>query len=93
MIQSPHSLVENCSSDNPHQAGFHIGTLGNWCEYTSPHNVIFRNNQTEGGKHGLMIFYMIPGNTIAPCNPLRNILLMGNRFQNCRSNEPMLLYK
>lgn len=92
MIQSPHSLVENCSSDNPHQAGFHIGTLGNWCEYTSPHNVIFRNNQTEGGKHGLMIFYMIPGNTIAPCNPLRNILLMGNRFQNCRSNEPMLLY-
>lgn len=92
MIQSPHSLVENCSSANPHQAGFHIGTLGNWSEYSSPHNVIFRNNRTEGGKHGLMIFYMVPGNTIAPCNPLRDILLEGNSFQNPRSGQALLLH-
>lgn len=92
MIQSPHSLVENCSSVNAHQAGFHVGTMGNWCEYTSPHNVILRKNRTEGGKHGLMIFYMLPGNRIAGCNPLRDILLEDNSFQNCRSGRPVLLH-
>lgn len=39
-----------------------------------------------------MIFYMLPGNRIADCNPLRDILLEDNSFQNCRSGRPVLLH-
>lgn len=90
MIQSPHSMVENCSADNPEQAGFHIGSLGNWGEYSMPRNVIFRNNRSRGGKHGLMFFYMIPGNIFANCAPLRNIIMADNDLQNCRSGQIIL---
>jgi hypothetical protein len=90
MIQSPHSMIENCSSVDPEQAGFHIGTMGNWCEYSVPHNVIFRNNKTLGGKHGVMLFYIIPGNVFANCSPLRDILMENNELKNCRSGQIIL---
>ena len=90
MIQSPHAMVENCVSYNPGLAGFHIGSAGNWGEYSIPHNVIFRNNKSRGGKHGLMLFYMIPGNEFANCSPLRNIFIKNNDLQNCYSGEIIL---
>lgn len=90
VVQSPHSMVENCSARNANHAGFHIGSLGNWGEYSIPHNVIFRNNKSRGGKHGLMLFYMIPGNEFAKSKPLRDILVENNDLKDCYSGQIIL---
>lgn len=87
VIQSPHALVENCSSENAQYAGIHVGSMGDWQEFLTPHNVICRNNRITGGQYSLMTFYNVGGGKPAQCCPIRNVTFANNVLVAPRSGQ------
>ncbi len=87
VIQSPHALVEGCSSENPQYTGIHIGTMGDWMEFLTPHDVICRNNRIDGGVFSLMTFYRTGDGSNALCHPIRNLVFEGNTLMAPRSGS------
>jgi hypothetical protein len=93
MVKAPNGVIKNCTFMNLNESGVGVKTEIQWGESTIAHNTTLENNifSNVSSLHGHNFYYPIAPLSIQGFSkivgngylPYENILIKGNRFENC----------